>query len=74
MNVADVIAYFRSRDVPTWRKLIGVFAGLYVLFPFDAIPDVFPIVGWLDDVGVVGAAMTFLAWDMKRRKALAAKG
>lgn len=73
MNVADVIAYFRSREVPLWRKLLGLAAGLYVLSPIDAIPDVVPLLGWLDDIGVIGAAVTFLTWDVKRQKALASR-
>jgi uncharacterized membrane protein YkvA (DUF1232 family) len=27
---------------------------LYVLSPFDFVPDFIPVVGWLDDVGVLG--------------------
>ncbi len=70
MNVTDVIAYFRSPQVPVWRKLLALLAGLYAAFPVDVIPDFLPVIGWLDDIGVIGATLTFLAWDIKRQKKL----
>ncbi len=34
--------------------LLALLAFLYVLLPFDLLPDwVFPFVGWLDDLGVL---------------------
>jgi Protein of unknown function (DUF1232) len=42
---------------PKWKRvLIAVLALLYVLSPLDLIPDVIPIVGWLDDIGVLAWA------------------
>ncbi len=38
------------------RAVIGILAVLYVLSPLDLIPDVVPIVGWLDDLGVLAWA------------------
>ncbi len=35
---------------------IIVLATVYVLSPLDFIPDVAPIIGWLDDAGVIGWA------------------
>ena len=43
---------------PLWAKSILAAAIAYVLCPFDAIPDFIPIVGWTDDVGVVGGALS----------------
>jgi hypothetical protein len=48
-------ATFAAR--PKWKRvLIGVLALLYVLSPLDLVPDVIPIVGWLDDLGVLAWA------------------
>jgi uncharacterized membrane protein YkvA (DUF1232 family) len=41
----------------TWKRaLIGVLALLYVLSPLDILPDWIPLVGWLDDIGVLAWA------------------
>jgi uncharacterized membrane protein YkvA (DUF1232 family) len=61
-----LVGYFRSNQVPTWRKLLGLGALAYVVLPFDAVPGVVPLVGWLDDLGVVGAVATFVLRDVRR--------
>lgn len=48
--------YLRDGRVPLWKKLAGLLAVIYFLSPVDAIPDVIPILGWLDDLGVLSAA------------------
>ncbi len=41
----------------TWKRVtIGVLALLYVLSPLDLVPDWFPVIGWLDDLGVLAWA------------------
>ncbi|MGD8804485.1 MAG: DUF1232 domain-containing protein [Chloroflexota bacterium] len=40
----------RSPEVPLYLKLLPALAVIYVLLPTDFIPDVFPILGQLDDV------------------------
>ena len=32
--------------------LISIFAIIYIVFPFDLIPDYIPVLGWIDD-GIV---------------------
>lgn len=40
-----------------WKKIIIVLlALLYVISPLDLIPDVIPVIGWLDDLGVLAWA------------------
>ena len=37
-----------------WKRvIIAVLAMLYVISPLDLIPDFIPIIGWLDDLGVL---------------------
>lgn len=55
--VAAAIA-FADSTTPLWAKSILAAAIAYVLCPFDAIPDFIPIVGWVDDVGVLGSALS----------------
>ena len=40
----------RDPEVPIYVKVIPLLAMLYVLIPTDIIPDVFPIMGQLDDI------------------------
>jgi uncharacterized membrane protein YkvA (DUF1232 family) len=47
---------------------IAVIAGvlLYFISPVDLIADVIPVVGWLDDIAVVGFAITQIASDLAK--------
>ncbi|TAG79866.1 MAG: DUF1232 domain-containing protein [Betaproteobacteria bacterium] len=46
-----------ARSRPTWKRVvIGVLALLYVLSPLDLVPDWIPLVGWLDDIGILAWA------------------
>lgn len=60
------VAYFRDPAVSLWRKLAGVAALGYLFMPLDAVPDVIPVFGWLDDLGVVSAAAWFVVREIKR--------
>lgn len=43
----------RDPRVPLWLKSLPVGAVAYLFLPFDAIPDVIPILGQLDDVAAL---------------------
>lgn len=43
----------RDRRVPFYLKLIPFIGFLYVISPVDFIPDVFLIIGQLDDLGLI---------------------
>jgi uncharacterized membrane protein YkvA (DUF1232 family) len=43
-----------------WKRVIVVLlAFIYIISPLDLIPDFIPVIGWLDDLGV-------LAWAAKQ--------
>jgi uncharacterized membrane protein YkvA (DUF1232 family) len=64
-----LVRYLRDPGVSLWRKLTGVAAVAYLVMPLDAIPDVIPFAGWLDDVGILSAATWFIVREVKRHSA-----
>lgn len=57
---AALATYFRDPHASFFGKLFVVIAALYVVWPLDLIPDVAPVVGWLDDLGIMGLALGHL--------------
>lgn len=49
-----------------WNMSVIVGTILYVVSPLDAIPDVIPVLGWLDDASIVGFAISKLADEIDR--------
>lgn len=47
---------FRDRQTPLALRLVCVPLGLYLLLPFDLIPDFIPVLGYADDLVVVALA------------------
>jgi uncharacterized membrane protein YkvA (DUF1232 family) len=65
---AKVLAYIRDPTVSVWRKASGLVAALYIIWPLDLIPDV-PILGWLDDLGVLSIWAGFMLREIYRHAA-----
>ncbi len=64
----DLIALYKFMKDPTvsfLKKVIVVFALLYFIIPFDSIPDISPIVGFLDDIGVVVIVARYLSKELE---------
>lgn len=66
MKLTAVRNFLKDSSVPPWRKLLLVGAVAYALVPLDAIPDTLPLIGWLDDVGVLSVAAAMVWADVKR--------
>ena len=56
------------RQVPYGVIASSVFTLIYVLNPFDLVPDVLPFIGQLDDVAVMGACLILTEWDLHKYK------
>lgn len=59
--------YYAASDVdtPAWAKAT-IFASLgYFISPVDAVPDIMPVVGYSDDLAVLGAALAATAAHIK---------
>lgn len=44
---------YRDPAAPRWLRYLPLIAIGYLLFPFDLLPDVIPVLGWADDVAVI---------------------
>ncbi len=63
----DLIAlfrYFMDANVAWQRKTVVVAALLYFISPIDAIPDLAPFVGYLDDFGVILAVTKYMSAEL----------
>jgi uncharacterized membrane protein YkvA (DUF1232 family) len=58
----------RYRKIPFWTVAAIVASLLYVLNPFDLIPDFIPLVGQIDDAAVVAACLLMVRQDLHRYK------
>ena len=70
-----LILYYSAKDehTPKWAKSV-VFGSLgYLIFPFDAIPDIIPGVGYTDDVSVIIAAFSTVLLYIKDEHKIMAK-
>ena len=56
------------RQVPYGVIASSVFTLIYVLTPFDMVPDVLPLIGQLDDVAVLGACLLMVEHDLHTYK------
>jgi len=52
------------REIPWWSIAAIVAALLYVLSPIDLIPDVIPVIGYVDDAMVVAACLAMVETDL----------
>lgn len=69
--VEDVVALFllfNDTSYPLIKKGVCVFALLYFITPIDVIPDMIPVVGFLDDAGIIAAAIKLYADDIEPYK------
>lgn len=60
-------------DTPAWAKTTIVAALGYFISPVDAVPDVVPVVGYTDDLGVLAAALAATAVHIKDEHVCKAK-
>lgn len=63
----DILAlynYMKDPFVKWYRKAIVVAAIIYFIVPLDTIPDITPLFGYLDDLGVIAALLKYLGSEL----------
>ena len=56
------------KNIPRWSIAAIVFSLLYVLNPFDVIPDFITFIGYLDDAAVIAGCLYLVEQDLKEYK------
>lgn len=51
-----------------WNLSVIIATIVYVISPLDAIPDVIPVLGWVDDVTIIGYAVAKLSDEILQYK------
>ena len=67
-RLKTVIALLRNPKVSGFPKFLVAGAILYVMWPWDAVPDLAPVVGWLDDIMFLVGALSLLLSAAPRPK------
>ena len=62
---ALALFYYMKDPLVSWyRKAIVAAALIYFISPIDTIPDLAPLFGYLDDLGVITALIKFLGSEL----------
>lgn len=56
----------KSKDTPWFYKLIPFLALVYIVWPADAVADIVPLLGQLDDAGLLAGLMSVFVWLAQR--------
>ena len=52
-QVEKMRRFIWNKNVPFYQKVLPLAALLYLVTPIDLVPDVMPVVGYLDDIAVL---------------------
>jgi uncharacterized membrane protein YkvA (DUF1232 family) len=59
-DLGAFVRFVMDRNASYWGKAFLVATIVYIVIPADAIPDLAPVVGWLDDLGLAVVALAYL--------------
>ena len=65
-RIRGIIPLMKDREVKWWKKAIFIVGVVYLLLPFDLIPPLIPVFGWLDDVALWVAILYFFGPELDR--------
>lgn len=60
--------FVKDPSAPWAGKALAIGALIYMISPLDAVPDITPVVGLLDDVAIIMAAIGKLSSELKKYK------
>ena len=63
-DIMALYQYLVDNTVSWHRKAIIVGALVYFIVPIDAIPDIAPLIGYMDDLGVITSVLKFMGSEL----------
>jgi uncharacterized membrane protein YkvA (DUF1232 family) len=63
-DIYALVNYMRDSYIPWYRKALVVLALIYFISPIDAVPDLAPLFGYLDDLGVITAVLKYMGSEL----------
>ena len=63
-DLKALFSYMTDKHVAWYRKSIVVGALIYFISPIDTIPDIAPLIGYLDDLGVITAVLKYMGSEL----------
>lgn len=65
-DIKALFNYFTDPHISWYRKSIVLGALVYFIVPIDSIPDIAPLIGYLDDLGVITAVIKYLGSELTK--------
>ncbi|HMS27282.1 MAG TPA: DUF1232 domain-containing protein [Burkholderiaceae bacterium] len=62
-EIMMVFAMLKNPASPAIAKLVAILAAVYIVSPIDLVPDIIPILGWLDD-GIIAIILFKIAFKL----------
>lgn len=59
-EVAQLWKAFWAAETPLYLKAATLFTAFYLLNPFDILPDIIPVLGWVDDIVLVPLIVSWI--------------
>lgn len=63
-DIKALYNYMMDPAIAWYRKSIVVAALIYFISPIDAVPDIAPLIGYMDDLGVITALLKYLGHEL----------
>ena len=65
-EIERIARMVRNPKAPKAPKIVVAALFLYIIWPADLVPDIAPLFGWADDIGLMGLTLWWLHKEVER--------